>query len=730
MELIEFSKRLVRIKIGAEIVALMLEIGKHGIMDKICSWCDKEAGIDIIFIVGYPFHWIDTRHKYEFNKLIKKIINKQAFKRYAAIVSKIKSEIEPKYHCVICGERNNTLIINLFGLYYDTELLVCYDMIATVLRNEDTASFSNNDCTDQIGGDEIKSHKESMHDPDIQKEDNTIKAKRHKESSPKKCIEEAADRYEFEFYKELSSSSEFMKQPIVAKEETIVNEPSTSSDKMIKKPIVAKEETIVNEPSTLSDKMIKKPIAAKEKTIVNEPSTSSGKMVAEESITGKAASSSEVMYEMDLKNIVSYVQNPMISINEALLKIRSIIAYTYERHYDVVKINDAHGRILFETVYANCNVPAFRVSTKNGYAILASDGEGVRTVVSNTTSNPISLKLGTCVMVKSGARIPDEATAVVKISDTKRIMNYDGTKESIHIMIKPKNGQNIKNVGTDIRKNELIIHPYTRIGPAELGLLAATGRQNIIVIAPISIGILSIGKFLAEPGEFLRPGYVHDSNRISLIALLKDKGFYPISDFGIVADITLPIMKRIKQALKEVDVLVTIGCTNDNDVLKLILKNDPMTTIHFENVNVKPGKSTMFATYRMDDKTKCILCLPGNPVSALISAHLFLLPLLNECYHIAERPCTIPVCINQRFVLHPRPRIAWTVLKWNNEDNFARAFNKENLVSDKLSSSQAANALLILPQKTEDLKEMYPSFVSALLINFSNSCTLIKNVSN
>ncbi|XP_029675323.1 gephyrin-like isoform X2 [Formica exsecta] len=716
MELIDYSKRVVRIKIGAEIIDLMLEIEKHAIMDTICCWCDKEDEIDIIFIVGYPFSWADIHLENDFNELIKKMINEQGFKRHTAIVSKIKMKLESRYHRIICGERNNTLIINLFGFYHDCDLLACFDIIATVLQNErklidykksmqDIASSSNNDCTDQIGGNKIKSHEKSIHDLDIHEEDNMNKAKRHKESS-NKFIEEAADRYESGYYKKLSSSSEFMKQPIVAKEETIVNEPSTSSGKM---PIVAKVATIVSEPSTSFNKMIKK--------------------VTESSIIDKEASSSEIMYEVDLKNIVSYVQNPMISINEALLKIRRIVAHTHERNCDVVKINNAHGRILFETVYANCNVPAFRVSTKNGYAILANDGEGVRTVLIKTTSNSISLKPGTCVMVKSGARIPDEATAVVQISDTKRIMNYDGTEESIQIMIKPENGQNIKNVGSDIRKNELIIHPYTRIGPAELGLLAATGHQDVIVVAPISIGILSIGEFLAEPGESLRPGYVYDSNRISLIALLKDKGFYPILDFGIVADIMLPIMKRIKQALKEVDVLVTIGCTNDNDVLKLILKNDPMATIHFGNVNVKPGKSTMFATYRMD-KTKCILCLPGNPVSAFISAHLFLLPLLNECYHIAEKSCKIPVCINQRFILHPRPRVAWTVLKWNDQDNFARAFNKENLVSDKLSSSQAANALLMLPQKTEDLKEMYPSFVPALLINFSNSCTLIKDVFN
>ncbi|EFN61760.1 hypothetical protein EAG_14934 [Camponotus floridanus] len=76
-------------------------------------------------------------------------------------------------------------------------------------------------------------------------------------------------------------------------------------------------------------------------------------------------------------------------------------------------------------------------------------------------------------------------------------------------------------------------------------------------------------------------------------------------------------------------------------------------------------------------------------------------------------PCEIPARIHDRYILHSRPRAAWATLKWNEEDNFATAFSRENVDSDKSSSSQAANALLLLPPQTEDQKVMYESFVPA-----------------
>ncbi|EFN63691.1 Gephyrin [Camponotus floridanus] len=305
-------------------------------------------------------------------------------------------------------------------------------------------------------------------------------------------------------------------------------------------------------------------------------------------------------------------QYPMTAVEDALLKIQQNVKYDiHEPLCDFIRTNYAYGRILADHVYSDYDVPAYRCATKHGYAVLASDGEGRRIIVSRTTSDPVSLIPGTCIYVKSGARVPDEATAVVPIKDVMIINDY--ADNLILIKIKPEFEQNI----------------------------------NI-----------------------------------------------------------LPIKMKIKDALKQVVVLVTIGCSNDNDLLKPILKNDFDATIHFGNVFLKPGKSTTFATCMFNDKLKYLVCLPKNPVSASVSAHLFLLPILNKLHHIGM-PCKIPARIHDRYILHSRPRAAWATLKWNEEDNFARAFNRENLDSDKPSSSQAANALLLLPPQTEDQKVMF-----------------------
>ncbi|XP_025270879.1 gephyrin-like isoform X2 [Camponotus floridanus] len=559
---------------------------------------------------------------------------------------------------------------------------------------ETTISSSNN--TDQIEEDEIKSHEESDTDEETVRWDD---------------MQQLVSQL----------SSPITKENDMNKKKRHVHFASDKLKKMIKLDQIPKLCEIL--PIDLSEEQLD---VACETTIGAKSSSSNNETFKTETLSSFDISMMEqlsIAYPDEESSLLEAAdekqedmicqQYPMIAVKDALLKIQRKVKYgRHEPLSDSIRTDDAYGRILADHVYSDCDVPAFRCATKHGYAVLASDGEGIRVLLSGTTSDPISLIPRTCMYVKSGARVPDEATAVVPIKDVKRIIIYDDAHDLILIKIKPEFGQNIKNIGSDIPNGKLIISPFTRIGPAELGLLAATGRKEVRVVKPVSIGILSIGDLLEEPGEPLRPGYVYDSNRISLIALLKDQGFNSIVDFGIVTDDILPIKMKIKDALKQVVVLVTIGCSNDNDLLKPILKNDFDATIHFGNVFLKPGKSTTFATCKFDDKLKYLVCLPKNPVSASVSAHLFLLPILNKLHHI-KMPCEIPARIHDRYILHSRPRAAWATLKWNEEDNFATAFSRENVDSDKSSSSQAANALLLLPPQTEDQKVMYESFVPA-----------------
>lgn len=162
-----------------------------------------------------------------------------------------------------------------------------------------------------------------------------------------------------------------------------------------------------------------------------------------------------------------------------------------------------------------------------------------------------------------------EATAVVQVEDTKLILKSSDNMEEkeIEIMTQPKEGQDIRYkalinfhtlfslglilliyiylfvyllicyrpIGCDIRKGSLILNPYKSIGPAEMGLLAACGCKLVTVFKLPTVGILSTGDELQEAGEPLKPGHVYDSNRITLIALLKENGFNSL-DFGIAID--------------------------------------------------------------------------------------------------------------------------------------------------------------------------------------------------
>ncbi|XP_071644335.1 gephyrin-like isoform X3 [Temnothorax longispinosus] len=407
---------------------------------------------------------------------------------------------------------------------------------------------------------------------------------------------------------------------------------------------------------------------------------------------------------------------PMISLQDALLKIREVIMESVEEATcEIVQLSDAYGRILFETVKAAYDLPPFKTSTKHGYAVLAADGKGLRKVLNVENTFPsISLEPGKCVWVKSGSPIPDGATAVVQVKDTKPVKISDDTY--VEIMIEPGYEQNIRPIGDDLMKGTVVAIQNARIGPKEIALLAASGRKDVRVTKRISTGVLSIGSNLEEPGEEpLKPGFVYDVNRITLISLLKEKEFYSL-DFGIVDNKLTPIQNKIEEALKKVDLLVTTGSTNDRDLLKTVLEKCFKADIHFGNINIKPGKSTIFATCEINDKTKFVLCLSGNPTSAFISAQMFLIPLVNELhYSCAGEQVTLSACMKNQYTLHSRPRAAWTILEWNQDEEYPSAFSRGNAISDKLVSATGANALLLLPAK-ESAKESSKTFATAILV--------------
>ncbi|CAL1675225.1 unnamed protein product [Lasius platythorax] len=408
---------------------------------------------------------------------------------------------------------------------------------------------------------------------------------------------------------------------------------------------------------------------------------------------------------LKIKHIEKFKETlfPMISVTQAIKIIcEKIIKGNEEIEHECVSVHVACGRILSKDIYSECNVPSFRTSAKCGYAIKANDGENIKKILNAESS----IEPGTCIFVKTGAPIPDEATAVVQVENTKEVIkecddnNTDDIEEEkeekeeeIEIIIQPKEGENIRPIGYEIKKKDLILEEHKRIGPAEIGLLTYCGVSEVVVIKHQVVGIISIGDELEEPGEILKIKHDYDSSRLILITLLKQQDFDSL-DFGITNDNMVSIISKIEEALEKVNVLVTIGSANDKDLLKPILKGYFNATIHFGNVDMTPGKSTTYATCRFRGIKKYFLCLSKNPATVPIVTHLFILPLLNELRCFMKSPPLVQARVQTSPILHSRPKYIWTSLKWNNKNNYARIYDTANHYNPN------ANTLLRLPPRT------------------------------
>ncbi|XP_019883318.2 gephyrin-like [Camponotus floridanus] len=350
-----------------------------------------------------------------------------------------------------------------------------------------------------------------------------------------------------------------------------------------------------------------------------------------------------------------------------------------------VRLHDAYGKILLTDIYAKCNVPSFKTSAINGFAVKANDKKNRKKILE---AGSTFLEPGTCVRVKTGAFIPDEATAVIKIKNTEIVSN-NNTWEEIEIIIQPKEGENIKPIGCEIKMGNKILGEHTYIGLAEIELLASCGINEVEIIE----------------------------------SQTKD---FDTLDFGIVDADMLKMSIKVQEALKDVNILVITGFANGRDQLKTILQNNFNANIYFDRVNMKPGKSTTYGTCMLGGKQKHILYLSGNSATILITAHLFLLPLLNKMHYNDMEVPVIHAHVMDEYKKYSRPNYIWTHLKWDKEETFARVSN--TYANNNLLRAHNANALLIVPAASGSDKSLSPGTLTPVL--FLGSKSFCQNIPN
>ncbi|KAJ8329296.1 hypothetical protein QVD99_001055 [Batrachochytrium dendrobatidis] len=377
---------------------------------------------------------------------------------------------------------------------------------------------------------------------------------------------------------------------------------------------------------------------------------------------------------------------------------------------------DSIGYVLAEDVMANENVPMYRASIVDGYAVMAADGPGEYPVIGSTTASQTTLsgsgltplKRGAVSRITTGAEIPPNADAVVMVECTELISMTEDSKEEkiVKLLQGVQIGQDIREIGSDIIKGSCILSKGCIIMCGELGVLTSCGIQHIKVYRRPIVSIMSSGNELIDAeadGTEKAAGYVRDSNRPTLHALLKHHGF-DVVDLGIACDTHDGLATCLRQGMDQSDVIVSTGGVSmgEMDLLKPILERDLGADVLFGRVALKPGKPTTFAVLDVPQSTRTcssrrlFFALPGNPVSTMVTFYLFVLPALRKMAGYAS-PNLPRIKVKLGHDIHLDPRPEFFRAKLEHSEGMFTAFGTGIQRSSRMQSMTCANALLVLP---------------------------------
>jgi molybdopterin molybdotransferase len=297
-----------------------------------------------------------------------------------------------------------------------------------------------------------------------------------------------------------------------------------------------------------------------------------------------------------------------------------------------VPLTAADGRVLAEPVAARLTQPPFDASAMDGYALRAADiatpGQRLKVIGESAAGHGFSGKVGSgeTVRIFTGAPVPDGADTVLLQEDATVLEGG-----FIENTFSPAEGRHIRPRGQDFKDGEVILHPGERLDPGRIMVAAAMNHPRLSVYRKPLVAILATGDELRPPGSELGANQIVASNTYALSALAVAAGA-AVLDLGIVPDRPDAIAAAVKQAADGgADVLVTVGgaSVGDHDLVQSTLKGLGMV-LDFWRIAMRPGKPLMVGSL---DAMR-VLGLPGNPVSSMVCALLFLEPLIAKLGHL------------------------------------------------------------------------------------------------
>ena len=397
----------------------------------------------------------------------------------------------------------------------------------------------------------------------------------------------------------------------------------------------------------------------------------------------------------------------MIGVDEALSRV---LAMAEPLPAITVPLLEALGLTTATAIVAAENVPPFRNSAMDGYAVRAAD------IASASSNRPVALRVtadvaaghpssltigpGEAARIMTGAPVPDGADTVVRFEETDE-GTAASSRDRSRVLVRAamEEGSNVRLAGEDVRAGAVVLPSGTRLRPAEIGVLASLGHARVTVHRRPRVAILATGDEVVPCEATPGPGQIRDSNSHTLAALTRRCGGEP-ELLGIAHDRLEDVTARLAAAGEHDLVVTTAGVSvGDYDVVKQALQ--AVGSIALWQVNMKPGRPLAFGRIGQAP----FLGLPGNPVAAVVSFELFARPLLRRL--LGERE------------IAPRQLRATTTVDLDNASarrHFVRARLERdeggslvvapvgNQGSGVLTSLIEANCLAIVPEGTARVK--------------------------
>lgn len=352
----------------------------------------------------------------------------------------------------------------------------------------------------------------------------------------------------------------------------------------------------------------------------------------------------------------------MITFEEALkISLNQAVVFGIE----TISFEEVAGRVLAENIKSDMDMPPFDKSAMDGYACRRQDlvlNLEVIEVIRAGIPPVMTIAAGKCAQIMTGAIIPEGADTVIKVEDCEMI-GVGSDKQSTIRFTGEKTAPNICYRGEDIKTGELVLEAGILLDTRHVPILATVGKVFIDVYRFPSIGILSTGTELVEPGEIPGPSQIRNTNAYQMIAQLGKIGID--SDYyGIATDDEDITRKMISDALNNNDILILSGgiSMGEFDFVPAVLQSLGLN-VAFKQVAIQPGKPTLFAT----GNGKFVFGLPGNPVSSYFILELLVKPFIYKCMNHDWAPPVLRLKAARQMTRKKSNRLSWMPVRIDRE---------------------------------------------------------------